>query len=112
MMGYASHRASSIGLSSLSPELHSLVGRSKLLYTSQLVLNLVWMPLFFRLGRPIAALIDIVLLTANVGLLTATYAKIDKIAAWIMVPYLAWLSFATWVTANLNKSTLVLTVVL
>jgi translocator protein len=66
----------------------------------QLGLNLVWMPLFFGLGRPIEALVDIVSLTGTVGYLTYVWKKVDKVSAYCMVPYLAWLGFATYLCAG------------
>lgn len=65
----------------------------------QLALNLVWMPLFFRLKRPIEATADIVALTATTGYLTYLWSQVDEVAAWCMVPYLGWLGFATYLSA-------------
>ena len=65
-------------------------------YTIQLGLNLVWMPLFFGLNRPIEASVDIIALTGTVGYLAHIWGKIDEKAAWALVPYLAWLSFASY----------------
>ena len=58
------------------------------------------MPLFFRLWRPIEATVDIVALTGTVGYLTYIWGQVDEVAAWTMVPYLAWLSFATYLCAG------------
>ena len=58
------------------------------------------MPLFFGLGRPIEALVDITALTASVGYLTYVWSKVDKTAAYCLVPYLGWLGFATYLTAG------------
>lgn len=70
------------------------------MYTVQLVLNQLFMPLFFGLGRPVEALIDIVTLTACVGYLTRIWSGVDKTATYCMVPYCAWLGFATYLTAG------------
>jgi len=102
LMGYASHRATSIGLSSLSPRAHDLVHVSQTLYTTQLALNLAWMPLFFGMRRPVAALVDMVLLYGNVGLLTFYYAHIDRTSAWLMAPYMAWLTFASYLNVGVG----------
>ena len=74
--------------------------RGATLYTIQLGLNLIWMPLFFGLGRPIEALVDIVVLTGSVGYLALVWRKVDTVAAWCMVPYLGWLGFATYLCAG------------
>ncbi|KAK8162902.1 translocator protein [Phyllosticta citrichinensis] len=97
-MGYASYRAWSAGSSSLDPHKLSLAKQGATLYTVQLGLNLVWTPLFFGLGRPLAATFDIVALTGAVGYLSKTWAEVDETAAWLMAPYLGWLGFATYLT--------------
>ena len=56
------------------------------------------MPLFFHLKRPIEATVDIVALTGTVGYLTYIWSQVDEVAAWGMVPYLGWLSFATYLS--------------
>lgn len=53
------------------------------LFTIQLGLNLIWMPLFFGLKRPIEATADIVALTGTVGYLTYIWSQVDTIAAWV-----------------------------
>ena len=70
------------------------------LYTIQLALNLVWMPLFFSLKRPIAATVDIVALTGVTGYLAYIWGQVDEVAAWSLAPYLGWLSFATYLSAG------------
>jgi hypothetical protein len=56
MMGYAAHRAVTIGMSPLgSVEGVRTAKHCATLYTIQLGLNLVWMPIFFGLKRPIEA---------------------------------------------------------
>lgn len=101
-MGYAAYRATTSGLVHPNPEIRTLALVGTTAYTCQLGLNLVWMPLFFGLRRPALALADIVTLTVNVGSLAALWSKWDPTAAWLMVPYLAWLSFATYITAGVG----------
>lgn len=69
----------------------------------QLGLNLIWMPLFFGFGRPLAATVDIVALTGTVGYLAYTWSGVDETSAWIMAPYLAWLSFASYLSVSLCR---------
>jgi translocator protein len=87
-------------MSSLSPQVVEDTRRGATLYTLQLGLNLIYMPLFFGLGRPIEGMLDIVTLTGTVGYLTYVWSKVDKTAAYLMAPYLAWLGFATYLTAG------------
>jgi benzodiazapine receptor len=58
------------------------------------------MPLFFSLKRPIAATVDIVALTGVTAYLTYIWGQVDEVAAWCLVPYLGWLSFATYLSAG------------
>lgn len=81
--------------------------RTLWMYAAQLVLNGVWTPIFFA-GFPLvgevawwAALIVILALIACVVSLAVSAAKWSRIAAWIMVPYLLWLAFATTLNAGI-----------
>jgi benzodiazapine receptor len=87
-------------MASLNPQAVEDTRRGATLYTLQLGLNLVYMPLFFGMGRPIEAMVDIVALTGTVGYMTYVWSKVDSTAAYLMAPYLAWLSFATYLTAG------------
>lgn len=102
LMGYAAHRAVSIGLASSSSSTVAVTKQSATLYTIQLGLNLAWMPLFFGIGRPREALADIVALLSVSSYLTYIWSQIDYIAAGCFVPYLAWLSFATYLNLGVG----------
>ena len=59
-----------------------------------LALNLAWSFLFFG-GRMIgAALAEIVLLLIAIGVNAALFARIDRAAGWLLMPYAAWVGFA------------------
>jgi len=80
------------------------MGLALLLYGFQFVLNAGWSLLFFSVQRPDYALVEISILNlVLVGMIFA-YSKISKKAALYLVPYLAWLLFATainwWVVAH------------
>jgi benzodiazapine receptor len=103
LMGYAAYRAVTTGLSPLqSPEIIQAAKQGATLYTIQLGLNIVWMPLFFRLKRPIEAAVNIVALTGAVSYLIYVWSKVDTVASWCLVPYLGWLTFATYVTLGVG----------
>ena len=99
-MGYASWRAWNAGITSFNPETVSLTKQGATLYTIQLVLNLAWMPLFFGLERPIEATADIMALLGTTSYLMYVWSKVDEVAAWTLVPYLGWLSFATYLSVS------------
>lgn len=64
-------------------------------YVLQLVLNALWTPLFFALGLYGAALIEIVFLDAAVAATIVLAWRHSRLAALLLVPYLAWSLFAT-----------------
>jgi len=101
LMGYSAYRAITTGLSPLqSPDVIKATKHGATLYTIQLGLNLIWMPLFFVAKRPIEATVDIIALTGTVGYLTYVWSKVDSVAAWALAPYLGWLGFATYLSAG------------
>lgn len=65
------------------------------LFLGQLLLNAAWTPLFFGLHRPGIALIEIVLLWLAIAATLAAFRPVSRAAAWLLAPYLAWVSFAT-----------------
>jgi translocator protein len=67
----------------------------------QLVLNLAWTPLFFGAGRLGWALVDIVALLAMIVVTIALARPHSRVAAWLLLPYLAWVGFATALNASL-----------
>jgi tryptophan-rich sensory protein len=65
------------------------------LFLAQLLFNALWSPLFFGLRRPALAFADIVLLwLALLGTVIAFW-KVRMIAGAILLPYLAWVTFAS-----------------
>ena len=71
------------------------------LWTAQLLLNLAWTPLFFAADLYAVALVEIVVLAAAVALLIAWSWRRSRVAAWLLVPYLAWVCFATALNAGI-----------
>ncbi|HEU4584375.1 MAG TPA: TspO/MBR family protein [Gemmatimonadaceae bacterium] len=65
------------------------------LWGGQLIANAAWTKLFFGDRRPGAALADSVALLATIGAYTAVTRNVDRRAAAMMIPYGAWVSFAT-----------------
>lgn len=72
-----------------------LVSKALLFFAIQFGLNILWSYLFFGLRNPFLALIEIVLLWLMIYETFVQFKKIDKIAAYLLLPYLAWVSFAT-----------------
>jgi translocator protein len=78
-------------------------GAALALFFAQLVLNLAWTPLFFAAHKVTGSLILIVLILALAIATTFAFAPIRKAAAWLLVPYMVWLSFATILTFQINR---------
>jgi len=66
------------------------------LFVIQLIFNLLWTPLFFRLKNPKLALLDLFLLLLFLALTIIEFLKINKIAGYILIPYLIWCLFALY----------------
>jgi tryptophan-rich sensory protein len=64
------------------------------LYGGQLALNAAWPLLFFGLKRPGLALVEITLLWVAIAATIASFARRHRVAAVLLLPYLAWVSFA------------------
>jgi benzodiazapine receptor len=100
VMGYAAHRAVNLGTSPLNTTNTILAARQgATLYTIQLGLNLAWMPLFYGLNQPVLATIDAAALVGiNSYLAWLWGSKVDEVAGWLLVPYVGWLGFATYLS--------------
>jgi len=77
------------------------------MYVAQLALNAVWTPVFFGLypfiGAPALwiALVVIVAIDVTVLLTMTRFWRVSRTAAWLLVPYWAWVLFATTLNAAL-----------
>lgn len=63
-------------------------------FLAQLALNAVWSIAFFGLHSPALALLVITVLWALIALTIKMFLPFDKVAAYLLVPYLLWVSFA------------------
>jgi translocator protein len=64
------------------------------IYFVQLVLNAAWSPIFFGMRRPDLAFVEIVILWCSIVATIATFQPFNAIAAWLLLPYLVWVTFA------------------
>ena len=77
------------------------------LFAVQLLANLMWTPLFFGWHRVVLAFAAIVIMVLTALATTLVFGRIRPAAAWLMVPYLAWICFAgalTWGIHRLNPN--------
>lgn len=71
------------------------------LWGAQLLGNALWSWIFFGLHRPGTALVEIALLLALVVATTAAFFRVRALAGALLVPYAAWVAFATYLNAGL-----------
>jgi benzodiazapine receptor len=64
------------------------------LFAIQLALNAAWPGLFFGLQSPRIAFAEIVVLWVAIVLTLSSFFGVSKLSGWLMVPYLAWVTFA------------------
>ncbi len=79
--------------------------RIGVLFGANLTLHMLWSPLFFNLKRPDWALIEVPFLWLSILALMVGLAPMSALAPWLLAPYLAWVSFATflnWTIVRLN----------
>lgn len=75
--------------------------RAMVPYAVQLVLNAAWTPLFFAAGWYGAALVEILVLLAAIAWTIAAFARRSRPAALLLLPYAAWVAFATCLNASI-----------
>ena len=76
-------------------------GLALALFAAGFLINLSWSPVFFRLHMISAALAIIGLLFIVALVTTLLFARINRLAAWAMVPYLVWLCVAGTLNARI-----------
>ena len=75
------------------------------LYAVNIVLHMLWSPLFFNLKRPDWALIEVPFLWLSILALIVGVSPISALAGWLLAPYLLWVAFAAylnWVIVRMN----------
>lgn len=61
----------------------------------QLALNSLWSIIFFGFKNPMFAFVEIILLWLAITLTIRNFWKYNKIASWLLLPYLLWVTFAS-----------------
>ncbi|MCG2076207.1 TspO/MBR family protein [Staphylococcus epidermidis] len=80
--------------------------RLKVIYYTQLSLNYLWSILYFKYKLRLSALVESVVLLGTVIITTVKFFNIKKITGFLLVPYVIWSAFATYLNAGnwlLNK---------
>lgn len=80
-----------------------LRGPAIALFVVQMLLNVVWMPLFFGAHQVFWSLVLIWALFALAFATTLLFGRIRALAAWLMVPYLVWLAYAGVLVISIDR---------
>lgn len=71
------------------------------IFIIQLALNTLWSFIFFGLRNPGAAFAEIIILWFAILATIIAFAKISRPAAWLLVPYILWVSFAVYLNYSI-----------
>lgn len=71
------------------------------LFGAQLVLNALWTWLFFYWHQGALAFAEVVVLLITIGITALAFGRVRPLAGALMLPYMAWVSFATGLTFSL-----------
>jgi translocator protein len=75
------------------------VGAARNSFLGQLAVNFLWTPVFFGMHAIPVALGIIVMLWFGIGITVVLFHRLDRLAACLLLPYWAWVSFATALNA-------------
>lgn len=78
-----------------------LTRKAKQLFARQLILNFAWTPVFFGLHSILGGLIVLLVLDYLVFRLISVSFQINKTCAYVIMPYFAWLLFATYLNISI-----------
>ncbi len=74
------------------------------IFSIQLFFNVIWTYLFFTLRKTKLALVDIGLLWVSLALTIKQFYKKSRIAAYLLIPYFAWVTFAGYLNYYIVKN--------
>ena len=81
----------------------ALRNKALTIFTIQFVLNFCWSIIFFNQHQIGLALIEIIVMWICILITIFQFGKLSSIAAWLLVPYISWVSFATILNAAIWK---------
>lgn len=74
-----------------------------LVFLVQLALNVLWSYVFFGRKMPAAAAVEVLILWVAILVTILVFAGVNATASWLLVPYLAWVSFAATLNLTISK---------
>jgi len=79
------------------------IGAAIIIFSIQLVLNILWSALFFGMKKPFIAFIEIILLWISILASIVLFIDISNTASYLLIPYLLWVSFAAILNFSIWK---------
>jgi tryptophan-rich sensory protein len=70
-------------------------------FGAQLALNFIWSILFFGLRSPFYAFVEIILLWIAIAATIFMFYKIEKRAAYLLIPYICWVTIAAYLNFSI-----------
>jgi benzodiazapine receptor len=75
------------------------IGPALAMFFVQLALNALWSPVFFGAKRPDVAFLVILMLLGALGVTSMQFFRVDRVAGWMLAPYLVWVAYAAALNA-------------
>lgn len=69
--------------------------KAYILFIVQWLLNIAWSFCFFYLKNPLLGFIEIIILLSSIIFTTVYFYRINKVAGYLFIPYILWVSFAS-----------------
>jgi len=77
------------------PTIIKFARRGLIIFLIHFIFNLAWTPIFFGLHMPVLALAVILIILGLIIILIRHFFRLDRLSAFLLIPYLLWVSFAT-----------------
>lgn len=90
-----------IGVAGYRTWMRNANGNLMKIWFAQLALNFTWSPVFFTYHWTLIAALIIMAMVALTILYVVRSRAVDRLASWLMVPYLCWICFATLLNVSL-----------
>lgn len=75
--------------------------RAYVWFAVQLALNTIWSLIFFGLQQPWLGVLIIITLLVSIVMTMRQFSNVSPPAMWLLVPYIAWVSFASYLTIGI-----------
>jgi tryptophan-rich sensory protein len=95
LMGISFGRIWQVSSKSRYPIIRKYALRGMAFFGFHFLFNLAWTPAFFGLENPTAALVIIFILLVLIAFLIKHFLRLDRVAAFLLIPYFLWVTFAT-----------------